>query len=73
MAFVFYSSINLAATHMVMNHPLDKVDAHILVSQIMVYEVLLFWSNDWICMCLALLFVTIAILNVIFTSFIAYE
>jgi hypothetical protein len=39
----------------------------------MVYESILFWSNGWICICLAILFLAIAILNVVFTSFIAYE
>lgn len=72
MAFVFYTCVNFAASHMAQHHD-PSTSSKVLVSQVMVYEVLLLWSSNWICVCLTFLFLTIAILNVIFTSFIAYE
>lgn len=72
MAFVFYTCVNFSASHMALHHD-PSAQSMVLVSQVMVYEVLLLWSSNWVCVCLTVLFLAIAILNVIFTSFIAYE
>ena len=70
MAFFFYLTVNMAATHMVQAHEgLDRGE----IDRVEVYESLLLGSNAWLSGCLASLFYILAIINVTFTSFVAFE
>ena len=69
MALIFYLTINVIATNLIVNNPIDGIDAN----TISVYEVLLLWSNKYIGATLALLFTLLALFNVPFSCFIGFE
>ena len=70
MAFFFYITVNIAATHTVKAHDgLDNDE----IDRVEVYESLLLGSNAWLSGCLAGLYYILAIINVTFTSFVAFE
>ena len=71
MAFVFYMTMNIVSTHMVLRH--SFIGGEVLVTQITIYESLLLWPTPIISVSLTILFFVMSIINVIFTSFIAYE
>ena len=75
MGLCFYTIVNAAAAHWInvdIPGTLEK-DHDVITSGTMVYESLLLWSNFWVCISLTVLFVCIAVLNIIFTTYIAYE
>ena len=70
MAFFFYLTVNIAATHTVTAHSGSE---HGEIDRVEVYESLLLGTNAWLSFCLASLFYILAIINVTFTSFVAFE
>ena len=71
MAFVFYCVINVTATNIVITNKVEGV--HHIMSKITVCESMLLWPDPAIAICLAVLFFLLALINIVFTSFIAYE
>ena len=71
MAFIFYCVINVTATNMVDNHMIEG-EPHIL-NKLTVCESMLLWPDPIIAISLATIFFLIALVNIVFTSFIAYE
>lgn len=65
--------MNYVSAHLVIHHSLKDSNENLLVDQIMVYESLLLWTPAWTSILLTVLFVFVALLNVVFTAFIAYE
>ena len=71
MAFIFYCVINVTATNMVITHMIDGEPN--LLNKITVCESMLLWPDPVIAISLATIFFLLALLNIVFTSFIAYE
>ena len=71
MAFIFYCVINVTATNMVVTHMIEGEPN--LLNKITVCESMLLWPDPIIAISLATIFFLIALVNIVFTSFIAYE
>ena len=69
MALCFYFTINVIATFLVVNNDIEGIDA----SSLMVFEVLLIWTNKYVSFILSLLFALLALFNIPFSIFIGFE